>query len=67
VYDVSVVEGQRGQGHGRSLMLLAERAALEAGTRLLGLHVFAGNTPAIRLYESLGYETTDVNVFKQLL
>lgn len=67
VYDVEVAEGRRGQGHGRSLMLLAERVALDAGPRLLGLHVFADNTPAIRLYESLGYGTTAVNSFKQLL
>lgn len=67
VYDVEVAEGQRGQGHGRSLMLLAEHVALDAGLRLLGLHVFADNTPAVRLYESLGYGTTAVNSFKQLL
>ncbi|MFF4233406.1 GNAT family N-acetyltransferase [Streptomyces sp. NPDC001820] len=67
VYDVEVAEGQRGHGHGRSLMLLAERVALDAGLRLLGLHVFADNTPAVRLYDSLGYGTTDVNSFKQLL
>jgi ribosomal protein S18 acetylase RimI-like enzyme len=67
VYDIEVAEGRRGEGHGRSLMLLAERVVLEAGTGLLGLHVFADNTPAVRLYESLGYATTSVNVFKHLL
>ncbi|MCX4821796.1 GNAT family N-acetyltransferase [Streptomyces sp. NBC_01142] len=67
VYDVKVVEGHRGQGHGRSLMLLAERVSLDAGTRRLALQVFTGNTPAIRLYESLGYEATSVNLVKQLL
>lgn len=67
VYDVHVIEGHRGQGHGRSLMLLAERISLEAGMGTLGLHVFAGNIPAISLYESLGYETTFVNFFKPLL
>lgn len=67
VYDVAVDQGQRGRGHGRSLMLLAERVALDAGDRRIGLHVFAGNTPALRLYESLGYVTTAVNSFKQLL
>lgn len=67
VYDVQVAEGHRGQGHGRALMLLAERVAIDAGERLLGLHVFAGNTPAIRLYESLGYRTTHINSYKQLL
>ncbi|NUL07120.1 GNAT family N-acetyltransferase [Streptomyces lunaelactis] len=67
VFDVEVAEEFRGRGHGRALMLLAERVSREAGAELLGLHVFAGNTPAIRLYESLGYETTAVNLFKQLL
>ncbi|MFE4825575.1 GNAT family N-acetyltransferase [Streptomyces sp. NPDC056672] len=67
VYDVAVTEGLRGKGYGRALMLHAEGIALEAGSELLGLHVFAGNTPAIRLYESLGYEATHHNFFKPLL
>ncbi|MFF3318402.1 GNAT family N-acetyltransferase [Streptomyces sp. NPDC003035] len=67
VYGVDVIEAHRGQGYGRALMLLAERVAIDAGARLLGLHVFAGNTPAIRLYESLGYRTTHVNSYKRLL
>ncbi|MFD7224434.1 GNAT family N-acetyltransferase [Streptomyces sp. NPDC059892] len=67
VYDVAVAEDQRGKGYGRALMLLAERAALETGDSLLGLHVFANNTPAVRLYESLQYVTTRRNFFKQLL
>ncbi|MGW6569325.1 GNAT family N-acetyltransferase [Streptomyces sp. NPDC054975] len=67
VYGVAVAEGHRGHGYGRALMLVAERVALGAGHRLLGLHVFAGNTPAIRLYESLGYRTTHVNSYKTLL
>ncbi|MFI1867027.1 GNAT family N-acetyltransferase [Streptomyces jumonjinensis] len=67
VYEVETVEGRRGEGHGRTLMLLAERCALEDGTRLLGLHVFAGNAPALGLYTSLGYRTEAVHWFKQLL
>ncbi|MFD8964715.1 GNAT family N-acetyltransferase [Streptomyces sp. NPDC059568] len=67
VYDVAVQADLRGKGYGRALMLHAERIALEAGSELLGLHVFAGNTPAIRLYESLGYRTTQRNFFKPLL
>ncbi|MFE6785998.1 GNAT family N-acetyltransferase [Streptomyces sp. NPDC057680] len=66
VYDIEVEEAHRGHGYGRALMLLAERVAREAGETLLGLHVFAGNTPAIRLYESLGYRTTYVNSAKAL-
>ncbi|MGA5196902.1 GNAT family N-acetyltransferase [Streptomyces exfoliatus] len=66
VYNIEVEEEQRGHGYGRALMLLAERVAREAGDTLLGLHVFAGNTPAIRLYESLGFRTTYVNSAKEL-
>ncbi|MET9699106.1 GNAT family N-acetyltransferase [Streptomyces sp. NPDC006529] len=66
VFDVEVDEEQRGHGHGRSLMLLAEGAVRAAGLATLGLHVFAGNTPAERLYESLGYRYTAVNFAKDL-
>ncbi|QES51006.1 GNAT family N-acetyltransferase [Streptomyces venezuelae] len=67
VYDVEVAEGQRGRGHGRSLMLLAERAALTAGAATLALHVAADNTTARNLYESLGYRDVTVNAMKELL
>ncbi|MDJ0381713.1 GNAT family N-acetyltransferase [Streptomyces sp. G-G2] len=67
VFDVEVAAGQRGQGRGRSLMLLAEKAVRAAGLTTLGLHVLAGNTPAERLYESLGYRTVRTNFAKELL
>ncbi|MFF8832963.1 GNAT family N-acetyltransferase [Streptomyces sp. NPDC015131] len=67
VYDIKVAEDQRGRGYGRVLMLFAERIALEAGERRIGLHVFDDNTAAVRLYESLGYRTTCVHSFKPLL
>ncbi|MEU9849891.1 GNAT family N-acetyltransferase [Streptomyces sp. NPDC047985] len=66
VFDVEVSEGSRGHGFGRALMLQAERIALGAGARSLGLHVFAENTPALRLYESLGYRTTRYHLAKPL-
>jgi ribosomal protein S18 acetylase RimI-like enzyme len=58
VLSVEVDAGHRGRGHGRTLMLAAENACREAGVTALALNVFAGNTPALRLYESLGYRTT---------
>ncbi|MFF2008870.1 GNAT family N-acetyltransferase [Streptomyces sp. NPDC058195] len=66
VFDVEVAREHRGRGHGRALMLQAERITLAAGARRLGLHVFADNTPALRLYESLGYRTTQYNLVKDL-
>ncbi|MEV6836050.1 GNAT family N-acetyltransferase [Streptomyces sp. NPDC051133] len=67
VFDVATDAAHRGRGHGRTLMLLAERQAIGAGRPVLGLNVFAGNAPAERLYESLGYETTTRSLAKPLL
>ncbi|GAA3506701.1 GNAT family N-acetyltransferase [Streptomyces prasinosporus] len=67
VLDVEVGAAHRGRGHGRSLMLLAEAQSIAAGGRTLGLNVFAGNTPAERLYASLGYATTRYSMYKPLL
>ncbi|MFC9298866.1 GNAT family N-acetyltransferase [Streptomyces sp. NPDC057011] len=67
VWDVDVADGHRRQGHGRTLMLLAEHAALAAGARLLGLHVHEDNLPARRLYDSLGYRDITVNARKELI
>ncbi|WP_406380156.1 GNAT family N-acetyltransferase [Streptomyces sp. NBC_01618] len=64
VFDVEVGEEYRGRGYGRALMWQAEHITLDAGAHRLGLHVFAGNTPAQRLYESLGYRTTQYNLAK---
>ncbi|MEU7317127.1 GNAT family N-acetyltransferase [Streptomyces sp. NPDC007083] len=67
VYDVRVQPGRRGEGHGRALMLAAETVCLDAGADRLGLNVFAGNTPARRLYGSLGYRTVERHYLKTLL
>ncbi|WP_406530776.1 GNAT family N-acetyltransferase, partial [Streptomyces sp. I8-5] len=66
VFDVEVRAEFRGRGFGRALMLQAERIALDAGDDRLGLHVLASNTPALRLYESLGYRTTRYSLAKNL-
>ncbi|MFI1931806.1 GNAT family N-acetyltransferase [Streptomyces sp. NPDC020330] len=66
VFDVGVREEHRGRGHGRALMLLAEDITRAWGADRLGLHVFTSNTPALRLYESLGYTTTRYNLAKAL-
>ncbi len=66
VFDVEVDERFRGRGFGRALMIQAERLALASGDTRLGLHVVTANTPALRLYESLGYEPTRYNLTKPL-
>ncbi|MYQ43570.1 GNAT family N-acetyltransferase [Streptomyces sp. SID4985] len=67
VLDVGTDEAHRGRGHGRSLMLHAEAQTIADGERTLTLNVRAGNTPAERLYASLGYETTRHVLAKPLL
>lgn len=67
VFDVEVDARYRGRGHGRSLMLLAESEALAQGRSALGLNVFAGNTPAIGLYASLGYQPQTHYLYKSLV
>lgn len=66
IYDVLVDEAHRGRGHGRTLLLAAEGVVRAAGQRRLGLHVFADNVPANRLYDSLGYVTYSYNFVKPL-
>ncbi|MEV0222741.1 GNAT family N-acetyltransferase [Streptomyces sp. NPDC050704] len=67
VYDVEADERYRGRGYGRSLLLLAEAQAIAVGRTGIRLNVFAGNAPAERLYDSLGYETTTHHLYKNLL
>jgi ribosomal protein S18 acetylase RimI-like enzyme len=67
VYKVESDARHRGKGHGRTLMLLAEAQGIAAGLPTIRLNVFAGNTPAERLYESLGYETVERHLYKSLV
>lgn len=66
VFDILVDETRRGRGHGRALMLLAERECLAREVRRLGLNVFADNAVARRLYASLGYRPALHVLHKQL-
>ncbi|MBO1415330.1 GNAT family N-acetyltransferase [Streptomyces sp. FH025] len=66
VMTVEVSPAHRGRGHGRTLMLLAERECLAAGVRNLGLNVFTHNGTAVRLYASLGYQVANRLYGKQL-
>lgn len=67
VFSVEVAARHRGAGLGRELMREAERICLARRLPSLGLHVFAGNEPALGLYSSLGYRTTGLNHLKRLL
>jgi ribosomal protein S18 acetylase RimI-like enzyme len=48
------------------MMELTHTWARNAGYRSISLHVFGGNHTAINLYRSLGYETTDLSMRRDL-
>ena len=66
VCDIIVEPEFRGRGFGKLAMLGVEDEARKLGLKGIGLHVFGFNEPAIRLYQSLGYETTDLVMAKSL-
>jgi len=66
IFDIMLDEVQRGKGYGKQAMRALEETAKELGLESLGLHVFAHNTPAMKLYKALGYEITSQNMVKSL-
>ncbi|MGZ3771140.1 MAG: GNAT family N-acetyltransferase [Bdellovibrio sp.] len=66
ICDVVIEEQYRGKGYGKQMMLLMEQEAKKKGSNRIGLHVFGFNETAIRLYQSLGYATTDLVMEKNL-
>ena len=57
IYDLVIDKSQRGRGLGSAALIALEDEARRVGASEIGLHVFAHNTGAIRLYERLGYDT----------
>lgn len=66
IFEITVDEAHRRRGHGRALMLAAEAELRARGVTRLGLNVFGHNPGALRLYESLGFETTSRQMSKTL-
>jgi ribosomal protein S18 acetylase RimI-like enzyme len=66
IYDIALDEAQRGKGYGKQTMLALEEFARELGLKTIGLHVFANNMAAMKLYKGMGYEVTSQNMTKKL-
>jgi ribosomal-protein-alanine acetyltransferase len=60
IYSLAVDKAARGRGVGRSMMARAEREARKRGCIKMRLEVRADNVPAMRLYEKLDFEKTQV-------
>ncbi len=54
-YDIVVRRELRGQGLGEAIMRVLLEAAVDSGARRAYLQVVAGNAPAERLYDKLGF------------
>lgn len=66
IFDVEIKEEFRGKGYGKQIMSLIEEKARELGLKKMGLHVFGYNETARKLYESIGYEVSSLNMLKDL-
>lgn len=66
IYDIELKKEFRGKGYGRAAMQLALADIKAKGFLRMGLHVFGHNKVARGLYESLGFETTNVVMYKDL-
>lgn len=66
IYDVVIYPEYRRRGYGREAMLALEDEARRLGLTALALHVFGHNTTARHLYETLGYQATNINMRKDL-
>ena len=65
-FGVSVIEGFRGLGIGRTLIAACESWAAEHGVERMILNVSEANEGAIRLYHELGYRDFDRAMLKAL-
>jgi ribosomal protein S18 acetylase RimI-like enzyme len=61
-----VVPEYRRRGVGKALMQYGETWAKARGDKQIGLQVFANNTPALNLYDQLGFQTQSLWMVKKL-
>lgn len=66
IYDIEILEEFRGQGLGRATMLAAEKYVKANAGHTIGLNVFGFNSVARKLYETLDYETSALQMKKKL-
>jgi ribosomal protein S18 acetylase RimI-like enzyme len=64
--EIVIEASERGRGHGRRAIALAEREARARGATHMALNAYKHNPRAIALYESLGYHEIKVTMDKAL-
>ena len=58
---IAVDENYRGKGWGKRLVIASEHFAKERGALSLRIPTQQANTPACKLYQSLGYQVVDTD------
>ncbi len=66
IFLLYVKPSHRRQGLGKYLLETAEYWAKQRGDQQIGLQVFLNNTPALDLYEKLGYQSQSSLMIKSL-
>jgi RimJ/RimL family protein N-acetyltransferase len=66
IFVVFIYEQFRGRGYGTMMLKAIEAKASALGLKRLMLHVFAQNSVAIHMYESIGYSITSLNMMREI-
>ena len=64
--DINISSAYRGRGLGKALMKLVEEESRKVGAARIRLHVFHSNEVAKRLYLTMGFEATNLDMRKDL-
>lgn len=64
VYDIEIVAEHQRRGHASRAFAALEDEVRRLGLAGVALHVFGSNSGALALYHRLGFQTTNVNMFK---
>ena len=64
VYDIEVLPERRREGHAHRAFVALEDEARKLSLSGIALHVFGHNQAARALYASLGFEPTNISLFK---
>ncbi|WP_404399120.1 GNAT family N-acetyltransferase [Lactococcus lactis] len=66
IYDFEIYNEFQNQGFGKTTIDLIGVEAKKLGFKNLALHVFGNNLRAIHVYKKAGFQTTDLNMRKEL-
>ena len=66
IYDFHILPGLQGRGLGKAALKALDALLLEQGITQIGLRVAADNVRAQRLYRTVGFRVTGVNMIRRI-